>query len=1024
MRRRCGRNSIAALAVVLLATGALDDAKTRGQIVGSAPSAGLDLILLVDVSASMSQQPNPGEPRPNDPDLKRWTAVQLVLNLLTFNDRVAVIPFNDVVPATIRFTNGTATYILDPLGEKLVAAQVARSSLLPSIAGFLSNRGYQDYGGTAIFGSLRKASEILSKDAPEGRRRVVILLTDGADSMVGRVDPRAYQNLVSPGPKNDYPNLRAELSSWVETTDSEATPIYTIALGEFARNDVLSHISELSKGANHKIESDRMIVEKFRDILWHLNGSWVREVDLTKPGRILQPLGGLVDVGYLAYQVQGTATVPLGQISTESFSFDPAAEVGEKPNVEARSGSSHSYFFIGRASPNDQQPFGRIDPTKHRLSLDWAGGGGPNDHLYIALRTPFPLFEITAPLQQARFQRLESVRARVKFLSKSAPFEAQDFQLSLRMEPIDFPAGTGHKTVDLAWVPGDEEFQQDLPLRDLPRREGQPVDSFNLVIEAAGISRPGRSTPLAGARLVVGSRTVSVDNQVGLAEIEPVQLSRRNKSRTLAIRTLNPNIKGKADLRLALTRPEGGQRPFELDAITASQDGGLPRSVLANGVSINMVDGKADVLIQLDDAHFPAPGHYINGFLTIAADPVLGLAEARVPLEVSIDTITLGTTPNPQVLTAGNGPVYSQPNTVVESIEGKPVPPGGGVRKVLVELAAPPSAAEFASEELWLETTGGDGTTIKDKRLTLAPGRQFRIGFRPMSDAKRVGQNPYWLRASAGRDVVAAQSTLSLNINAPKLSVVASPDPPMVSPGNRIKFSVAVSFDQPVRGEWHLYFKPDEIERGHPVFWAAGGAKDGLTIELVHPTPMLTYVYSGVDKGTVEFEAIVPEAHPYGVFVTRGTLRGPRIAPVAIELAIAVDDLQLEWLDARSDQWKQVYPAKSRIIDLRRTFTLDMDLNLRVGTMLNRRLDPGKLSLGVFGPFQSFDRADQLSPDQLPERAEDNRELAPHWVAMKMHLPKVISALKDTDYRCAAEIKPTGIGLKVARFEVFASFEE
>ena len=60
-------------------------------------SEGLDLVILVDVSRSMYTQdrgPNPLEHQPNgsDPLRIRWDAVGLILNLLTAEDRVMIVP--------------------------------------------------------------------------------------------------------------------------------------------------------------------------------------------------------------------------------------------------------------------------------------------------------------------------------------------------------------------------------------------------------------------------------------------------------------------------------------------------------------------------------------------------------------------------------------------------------------------------------------------------------------------------------------------------------------------------------------------------------------------------------------------------------------------------------------------------------------------------------------------------------------------------------------------------------------------
>lgn len=98
------------------------------------------------------------------------------------------------------------------------------------------------------------------------------------------------------------------------------------------------------------------------------------------------------------------------------------------------------------------------------------------------------------------------------------------------MSPVGFPPEALPVKDDLAWVPGAHEFQVELPLRRLPRRQGQQIEHFNLEIRATGRERPDGSNPLARATLNVGFRTIEVENTFELAGIPPVELSRHARA--------------------------------------------------------------------------------------------------------------------------------------------------------------------------------------------------------------------------------------------------------------------------------------------------------------------------------------------------------------------------------------------------------------------------------------------------------------------------------------------------------------
>lgn len=257
-------------------------------------SSGIDVILLIDVSGSMSQVKgdlrqgyNEGRWDGADTLRIRWDAVKRLIDLLDANDRILVLRFNERCPARRDLANSyTPALIQDsqaylPNG-KLLTPELDFPSTWKACDGgqhsFFSQRiaefnrplssqhvpGYQDHhdgwsldnGGTNILDALRSlAMPTTGKaiyDRPERPKRI-ILLTDGCDQNIDRyVNPGEGATLEDYEPQLRTDQLKSELSFLISP---QQIPVYTIGL----------KLNELSNESDPKGDSYAWIADEKRE---------------------------------------------------------------------------------------------------------------------------------------------------------------------------------------------------------------------------------------------------------------------------------------------------------------------------------------------------------------------------------------------------------------------------------------------------------------------------------------------------------------------------------------------------------------------------------------------------------------------------------------------------------------------------------------------------------------------------------------------------------------------------------------
>ncbi len=286
---------------------------------------GLDLVLLLDVSRSnhntrgsyVEMETADG----SDPQRIRWDAVKLLLDLMTVNDRIAILKFNQACPASYTGTDpGTGKEsplqifssgrqaaatndpfdalnddfppglrrFYDPLPRELDPRQRLQGERLREVAdrhntvddfmlvGQARIPNGLDVGKTNIRAALEEAQKLfhaIGSRQSSARQPHVILLTDGLDDSLRDLDD-------------------SQIESWIEARAApfrkdRGTPVkvHTLGLNLKALRDAdqprakrfLEQLSLRTQGVNREVAAARDLIPFFRDLVRDVRGYWSRE---------------------------------------------------------------------------------------------------------------------------------------------------------------------------------------------------------------------------------------------------------------------------------------------------------------------------------------------------------------------------------------------------------------------------------------------------------------------------------------------------------------------------------------------------------------------------------------------------------------------------------------------------------------------------------------------------------------------------------------------------------------------------
>ncbi len=438
-----------------------------GQWASAQPLAnGLDVVLLVDVSRSMfTTDTNPGgmlnpRDRPNgtDPDRIRWDAVQVVLNLLTADDRVLILPFNNEAPASAQDSAGRTLRIPGELPLELLPVGDNRRQLIGRVETFIPFGSVGDSPaaertdllGTAILKALRKAAELTKPErvAP-GRRLAAILLTDGKED--------ADQLRAFPGLKENA-NLRYHLGPWaLSSPERPGTPVYTIALGSEQAGLLdlyyLRRMSTLTGGDSISVQRNSQLIATFRDLIWQLKGNWIKPIDLEDRHPIEDTTRGIVDVGILAYSERPEGDLPDHRTNPRNtallttkprFTWKPAGRrvYRRSDHRVGRLVDSLDFWYFGRSTASEGSPFKDLDDNTLTLETEF-GPAAAGDRVAFAKSTALPLFEVEPP-DLRPLSRYQGLDLRVH-MSETRNFDPKQFRATAYLALQGDQSGPGGK---------------------------------------------------------------------------------------------------------------------------------------------------------------------------------------------------------------------------------------------------------------------------------------------------------------------------------------------------------------------------------------------------------------------------------------------------------------------------------------------------------------------------------------------------------------------------------------------------
>lgn len=981
---------------------------------------GLDVLLLVDVSRSMFSDDQGGGdgaahgPNGSDPDRLRWDAVQLALNLLTAEDRVLILPFNHQAPALVRYANGQADWIPGGLPQQLLPVSASRAELRAQVETFIHSRGVPlpntDSGGTAILGALARAADLTQADSPPpGRRRAVILLTDG----------REDQDQLSrfPGAERET-GLRSYLGPWARAVAGRpATPVYAIGLGseqavEAFRIDLdyLRRIANLTGGNSIWVRRNSQLIETFRDLIWQLKGCWIKGVDMASQRATDDTMRGIVDLGILAYAERPGGLLPDGRPDPRNtgppssrLEFRWTAGDDQGPPADGRTGKggdTYAYTYFGRPSPAEKSPFQVFADAALKLSSTWTPPA-LGHRIAFAKRTVRPLLEIVEPAEFRSLSRHQELTVRLR-LSDTPYFQPEQFRLTMGLTPEgqEMAAAAAEVKQALEVEPNARTFRGSIRLDRLKGGRG-PKDYYTLRLLAEGLRDPLHA--LSSYRLELPRRTIAVENTVVLAPVGRVELSREARSHRLTIRSLAA-ISGELPLTVTVTPPRSKQGPVPLEALIVRQD-----DPAGEEGTVRLRDGTAVLEVALNRGPLPPGGvAYQDGRLELTARAGAVLEPLSIPLGLRIDLLKLVSNPAECRLEA-KPELNRSPSIRILADSPGGLPPEAP--DAHIALAAQGDGVQFAPEELWLEPVApaeGPGAVpgARSSALDLPLDTPFRIVFQPKPDPAKLGRHSYtWTVTARGANPVSG--ALTLDYQTPSL---VGPDRPIVvHTGRDTRHELAIPLRLAgLQGDTRrVVFRPDRRPDGLGVFSREGGPAGGAAgqepgLEIPSPAEAVEVVCTGAgsEGAVMRLGLTIPGDLPLGHYRARGVLAGvkPDVTEAKVELEVVVNALEvLAMLPGREGSWT---PCDR--VEIGPFFDAELVQVVRVRTGLRDRLRPEQVRVTIPGPFDNHD-GDLIHQLPAPASVRDVRILNDgEELEMTIRFPPVVSADPFKPYSVSA----------------------
>jgi hypothetical protein len=1024
-----------------------------------AQSDGLDFVMLVDVSGSMWEdvKKQPG----NDPQRLRWDAVKLVLDLLTDDDRIVILPFNDQCPASI-LPKGSSKRIPVPgrLEQELRSVNKSERAKLESrILTFIhdmnttppsnSNEANVDDGGTGILNALGFAKKILAARR-EARKAAVILLTDGEEyTTLTRDSPD--EKLVETGKWKSDPRIQFFVDNGI--------PVHTFGLGTTAKMSFLNELAVIAKGGGLHVMENRQLVEAFRTLIWSLRDCFTKKIDLNDPGSLSSKVAGIVDLGILCYEHVGAAESPDGRRTlfapqplpkmywTGAAQFPPQNPLTGKnfPTKLAGGGlgperpSGYAfYYFDGRQREGD--PRGTMFRLADTLTLQFDDSLRQKDVQGFFVKRIPPQFEIK--LKESTFFRHEPIPLRVT-MENAGRFTSDQFEVTAEMFPPQRPSDRRVATALSAVAPTEFAVQPgEFTAADLPS-EGGMIDHYVLKVTVWEKPR-GRNS----YQYELPTRTIAIKNVVLLKHApESVVLDRSKSQQQVTLTAVFP-FRGELPLRVSRVMPRGADgSPLDRKRFLVPT---IPPTIGDDQVTLK--DGQLVLGLGLAPNDFPPYGNYEGGTLTFTALPqtntplklqiMSGVNKDGtnyshvIPFSVRLSAVGLKFSPQPPwpVLSVGpdngNASLDVAVNPVDPALIGKKL---AGTDALTLELIRDPQARPaFSPEELWIQAAGAPvGAARKSQSVPLSKlSDPLQVCFQPdpsrhSNAAELIKMHQVLLRAS-GPGFLTIEQELSLEVKPPLvdvqpkaavlLHVIPGAKSPPASfqarlrwlPGGRLPFDVR---------------PPSEIRFDEAPPPAVGQAKsDSVPYSGVPTTVWLTApkTTDPADSGwqDLDFVLQIPQRMQFGPYAGSAALWFQNEPAARFDIRLVIDAFYAEYPilpQGAKDlfaAFANVEPKRTAQISLVQYFGKPTKATLRVRTELGDKLDPTKLQVNFTGPLSADGGGPFLTNENdprdfvaCPTRGDPYLGPDQRSVHVDLHFDRVVNASPGVPYRIGLSVK-------------------
>jgi hypothetical protein len=914
----------------------------RGQPAAK-ENPGIDLVFLVDVSASMYDDPNTPNPDGNDPQRIRWDAVLLALNLLTSEDRVAVIPFNEnapakywdentkqdyekiCVPGKLYSDNAAGTEKFNLINPRSDEGQTIRAKVRTFIhseprALGQENEWNGDNGGTAILLALAKARETLDLAGKTNNQQFIVLLTDGKEDTKRK--PAGLEMLATVASKEIYKNeaFRKWISDFSYVSDRSRqlppkTTIYTIGLGKKGQLDenLLSTIARLTKGHYEYLSDNGKLIDYFLTLIWQLKGCWAkrRDIGASAPGNNeVDLMESILDLGALYHDYSDDPNA-----GPRNYRADRANPM----KLDWKDKDAHPFNNEAPGFPAFEESyicdyFNRMGRDgSEKLVTSWNPSASKR-RLRFSKRTLAPLFKIPADTRW-HYQPFELMRLRIP-MKLTLHFAPTDFELraNLRSSGADRDSPPLNKEPLQLLYRSDAYEKDDVDLSDLPKGGGVS-DVYTLAIDATGKKPEQGDHSLRGYTLELPDVDIEVEHVLELTS-EPSGLVTFGTDRAVTQNRIV--IKPKTQFRVREDLPpvplavaysinpsDGQGKQIQAFANEVPQILLKPSKELKPREEASALEGELTLDVRRD---LPI-GLYRGGKLTIsAANP----ADTRIkPLEVDYDVaikpIQLSFDRDPPTVLEykEGGPVFSKPIQVRDKA-GNPNPLADTDQVTITipqkqnpDLPFRQNAdLPFGEDELWLATTN-DPTPKRE--LPIHPGETFRIFFKPQ-DKLNLGYYNFELGLDVkGRDIKydPSDGRVELFYKAPKLQVAEQPALFRIQPAipRELKIPIVLSGDDAVSRKINFQcIDANQNPKDQFEFLFRGRPTSEIMLELPRdfrltpnkkPEPKPMWLWVTAARDTVLF----------GEHTLHGQLTAYRTEPVDVDLRVFVDDLELTDLE-------------------------------------------------------------------------------------------------------------------------------